>query len=96
MKKIINLLKNLRHLKKATIDLIKNGAIRHNATYKEAAFNWKASGVSAYNSQMVGLGGAASQQWLKRMTERGVTPEIAAQSLWLHLMKLDSQGVLNK
>ena len=75
--------------------LIKNGAIRHNATYKEAAFNWKASGVSPYNSQMVGLGGAASQQWLKRMAERGVTPDIAADSLWLHISgKLDSQGVL--
>jgi len=84
------------NLRKATVALIKAGAIRHNATYKEAAFNWKATGVSPFNSQMVGLSGAATQQWLKRMTDRGVTPDIAAESLWLHLIKLDAQGVLSK
>jgi hypothetical protein len=83
------------NLKKHVVDLVKNGAIRHNANYKDPSFNWKAAGP--FNSQMVGLGGAASQQWLKRMAERGVTDEIAAQSLWLHIsQKLDQQGVLNK
>jgi hypothetical protein len=84
------------NLHKAIVALIKNGAIRHNATFKESFFNWKAPGVSPFNAQMVGLGGAASQAWLKRMTEKGVTPDIAAESLWLHLIKLDSQGVLSK
>ncbi len=83
-------------MRKATVALIKSGAIRHNATFKEPWFNWKATGVSPYNAQMMGLGGAATQQWLKRMKDRGVTPDIAAESLWLHLVKLDSESVLSK
>jgi hypothetical protein len=45
---------------------------------------------------MMGLGGAASVSWMKKYQKRGVNAEIAAESLWLHLAKLDKQGVLTK
>jgi hypothetical protein len=79
-------------LRKATVSLIQSGAIRHNASYKEAGFEW--SKIQPYNSQMMGLGGAASVAWMKKYQKRGVTPEIAAESLWLHIVTLDKQGVL--
>ncbi len=81
-------------MRKSVVSLIQVGAIRHNASYKEAGFDW--SKISPFNAQMMGLGGAASVAWMKKYQKRGVTAEIAAQALWLHLVKLDKQGVLNK
>jgi len=84
----------LAALKKASVDLLITGAIRHNASYKEAGFDW--SKTKKYNAQMMGLTGTASAAWLKKYKEKGVTPEIAAESIWLHLATLDKQGVLSE
>jgi hypothetical protein len=84
----------LEKMQKGVEDLIRVGAIRHNASYKEAGFDW--AKISPFNAQMMGLGGAASVSWMKKYQKRGVNAEIAAQSLWLHLKSLDKQGVLSK
>jgi cytochrome c553 len=84
----------IEKMKKAVEDLIRLGAIRHNATYKEPGFDW--SKITPFNAQMMGLGGAASVAWMKKYQKRGVNAEIAAESLWLHLKSMDKQGVLNK
>jgi hypothetical protein len=78
-------------MKDATIHLIRMGAIRHNATYK--ADGYDKSLRKSYNAQMMGLSGAASVAWLNRMKAREVTPEIAAESLWLFIKTFDQQGV---
>lgn len=83
----------LEKMKKATVNLMKSGAIRHNASYKEEGYDW--AKIQPFNSQMMGISGAASVAWMKKYQKRGVKPEIAAESLWLHLKTLDKQGVLN-
>lgn len=80
-------------MKKATLHIIQVGAIRHNASYKEAGFEW--SKIQPYNSQMMGISGAASVAWMKKFQKRGVKPDIAAEATWLHLIKLDKQNVLS-
>jgi len=74
--------------------LLRVGAIRHNASYKESGFDW--SKITPYNAQMMGLSGAASVGWMKKYQKRGVNAEVAAASLWLHLKTLDKQGILSK
>ncbi|MEO5668460.1 MAG: hypothetical protein ABIR96_10400 [Bdellovibrionota bacterium] len=81
-------------MKKGIEDIIRNGAIRHNASYKEPGFDW--SKITPFNSQMMGLTGAASVGWMKKYQKRGVNAEVAAESLWLHLKSLDKQSVLSK
>jgi hypothetical protein len=76
------------------VHLILKGAIRHNATYKPAGFDWKA--IKPFDAQMMGLGGAASVAWLKKYKDRGVTPEMAAEAAYLHVKTLDSQGIFKK
>lgn len=80
------------NLKKATIALIVSGGIRHNGSYKDPAFDW--SKIKKYNAQMMGLSGTASVAWLKKYKDRGVTPEIAAESLYLYLGTLDKDKVI--
>ncbi len=74
--------------------IIKSSAAHTPKTFERPWFNWAATG--AFNSQMQGLKGAASQSWLKRFSEKGVTPEIAAKNLVLYVEKFDSQGVFKK
>lgn len=82
----------LEKMEKAIENLMRLGAIRHNASYKEAGFDW--SKIAPFNAQMMGLSGAASVSWMKKYQTRGVNAEIASKSLWLHLGALDKQGVL--
>lgn len=79
------------NLKKATVALIKNGGIRHNGSYKDPAFDW--SKIKKYNAQMMGLSGTASVAWLKKYKDRGVTPDIAAESVFLFVTTLDKDKV---
>ena len=79
-------------MKEATVSLILVGAIRHNASYKGEGFNW--GSIAKYNSQMMGVSGAASLAWIKKYLKRGMTPEVAAQGLWIYLAELDSDGIL--
>lgn len=79
-------------LKDATVALLETGAIRHNASYKNEAFDW--SKIEKYNSQMMGISGAASIAWIKKYKNRGMTPKIAAQGLWIYLAELDKESVL--
>jgi len=84
----------LEKMERAIENLVRVGAIRHNASYKEAGFEW--SKIAPFNAQMMGLSGAASVGWMKKYQNRGVNAELAAKSLWLHLAALDTQGVLKK
>jgi len=77
---------------KAIASLIQNGAIRHNASYKEEGFNWDK--IKKFDAQMMGISGAASMAWIKKYKNRGMTPEIASKGVWLYLVELDKQGVL--
>lgn len=80
----------LEKMKAATLDLIKMGAIRHNATYKAEGYNKAA--IKPYSAQMMGLSGSASIAWLKKYSDKGVTPDVAAESLWLHVQILDQEA----
>lgn len=77
----------MRH---ATLNLIQLGAIHHNSNYKADGYN--KSLIKPYNAQMLGLGGAPSAKWLKKYKDKGVTPAIAAESVWLHIISLDKDG----
>lgn len=79
-------------MRAASIHLIEKGAIRHEGTYKAPAFDWEA--IEPYDYQMLGLSGTGSRKWLQTYKRLGVTPEIAAQSLWLYLQSIDRQGIL--
>jgi hypothetical protein len=81
-------------LHEAMVALILKGAIRHNATYKPAGFDWKA--IKPFDAQMMGVGGAASVAWLKKYKDRGVTPEIASEAAYLHVKTLDQEGIFKK
>ncbi len=78
-------------MKSATVHLIQVGAIRHNGTYGADGYNKAA--IAAYNVQMLGLGGAPSMAWLKKYQDKGMTPEIAAESAWLFVQTLDKDGI---
>ncbi len=78
----------------AVKQLIIKGAIAFNSSYKGAGFDWKKT--DKLNVQMMGLTGGASQAWLKKFKDKGVTPEIAAESLWLHIKTLDKQNFFKK
>ncbi len=69
-----------------------NGAVGHKK-FKPEWFDWKLAGN--FNTQMMGLTGGPSQAWLKKQKDKGVTKDIAAQSLYLYLKTMDTQGVLN-
>jgi cytochrome c553 len=84
----------VQKMKEASINLIQMGAIRHNATYKAEGYNKAA--IKPFNAQMMGLSGAASVAWMNRYKDRGVTPAIAAESTWLHIMSFDKDGVFKK
>jgi hypothetical protein len=75
------------HFRQATAHLIIKGAIVHNSSYKEAWFDLKKA-PAAYDSQMLGLTGAPSAKWLKDNKEKGLSPEVAAESLLLYLETL--------
>jgi len=81
-------------MKIATTALIRDGAILHNAQFKEPWFNWNAPSMTPYKNQMLGLGGSASQHWMSLFEDVGMTPTIAAEAAWIHLGMLDSQGIL--
>lgn len=82
----------LLKLKTATVSLIENGSIKHNADFKPPWFHWDQ--IESYNALMMGLQGASAQAWLEQFPDKGMTPHIAVEALWLHLQTLDSQGVL--
>jgi hypothetical protein len=75
------------NFKAATINIIAKGAIVHNSSFKAAWFDLKKAGA-AYDSQMVGLTGAPSAKWVKDNKAKGVTPEVAAEALYLYLETL--------
>lgn len=81
-------------MKHATLNLIQVGAIRHNASYQAVGYN--KSVIKPYNAQMLGLGGAPSAAWLKKYKDKGVTPAIAAESVWLHVLSLDKDNFFAK
>ena len=76
-------------------NLVITGAIVHNSKFKPAWYDAKKAG-GPVNGQMMGLTGAPSKAWIDRMKEKGVTKEIAAKSLWLHIQSFDKQGFFKK
>ncbi|NCN28297.1 hypothetical protein GW915_12075 [bacterium] len=70
----------------ATVHIIAKGAIVHNSTYKDMApwFDMSKAG-SAYDAQMVGLTGAPSATYLRQNKAKGITPEVAAKSLYMYI-----------
>lgn len=83
------------HMQEALVNLIQKGAIAHNSGFKPAWFDWKATG-GPINGQMLGLSGAPSAAWLSRFKDKGVTREIAAQSVYLYIQSFDTEGVFKK
>lgn len=86
--------KFMDNMKAATLNLIKMGAIRHNATYKAEGYD--KSKIKNYTAQMTGLSGSASIAWMNKYKAKGITPDIAAESAWLHLQTLDKEGFFKK
>lgn len=84
----------IEKMKHATLNIIQLGAIRHNASYKADGYNKAA--IKSYNAQMLGLGGAPSAAWVRKYKEKGVTPEIAAESAWLYIQSFDKDGIFKK
>jgi len=84
----------LEKMKNASVNLMVMGAIRHNATYKAEGYNKAA--IKPYNAQMMGLTGAASVGWLNKYKDKGVTPQIAAESAWAYVQTFDKDGVFKK
>lgn len=82
----------LKNMEEATLNLIQKGAIAHNAAFKKPFFDWSKTG-GPYNSQMLGITGAPSAAWIKKYEAKGVTKEVAAKAAYLHVQKLDKQGV---
>jgi hypothetical protein len=77
-------------LEDAVENVMINGAIRHNVTYKKPGYDLAKAG-GPLNAQMLGLSGAPSVVFLKK---NNVTKEVAAKALWAHMKTLDTQGVL--
>jgi cytochrome c553 len=83
----------LKNMHDATVHLIAKGAVTHNVSYKEPWYD-VSKGGGAYDSQMVGLGGPPSKAWVKKYEKsRAMTPEIAAESVYIYIKSLDTQGV---
>ena len=82
----------LKNFEEALVHLIAKGAIAHNATYKKPYHDFKRAG-GPVNAQMLGLGGGPSSAWLSKNKASGMTKEIAAQSVLMHVKSLDTQGV---
>jgi cytochrome c553 len=84
----------LKKMKDATEHLIVRSAVAHNVTYK-AKNPWfdVAKGGGAYDAQMLGLTAAPSKAWLAKFKDKGVTPQIAAESVYLYVQSLDKQGL---
>jgi hypothetical protein len=85
----------LARLEEAVVHTIRNGATIHNSGFKKDWYDVAKAG-GTINSQMVGLGGSPSVAWLKKYSDRGVTKDIAAQSLYLYLKTLDADSVYSK
>ncbi len=82
----------LKNLADSVTDLILKGALAHNATYKNPAYDSKKAG-GAFNAQMYGLTAAPSVAWLNKFKDKGVTKDLAAKSVYLYIQKFDTQGV---
>ncbi len=82
----------MKRFQTAVEHILINGAIVHNARFKQPWYDLSKGG-GPFNAQMLGMSGAPSSAWLKRMAARGVTREIAATSLWLHMQSFDTQNV---
>ena len=80
----------LKNMKEATLDLIVKGAIVHNASFKRPWFDLKKV-KAPYDAQMLGLSGAPSKKWLKKFADKGVTPDVAAESVYLYVQSLDTE-----
>ena len=80
----------LKKMKEATLHLIVKGAIVHNASFKQPWFDLKKA-KAPYDAQMLGLSGAPSKKWLKKFAEKGITPEVAAESAYLYVQSLDQE-----
>lgn len=85
----------LDKMKKATTHLIVKSAVSHNVTFKNANpwFDFAKAKVASYDAQMMGLTAAPAKAWLKKYADKGVTPEIAAESVYLYVQSFDKQGV---
>lgn len=81
-------------MKAASKNIIKLGAIRHNATYK--ADGYDKTKIKNYNAQMMGLSGAASIAWMKKYQDKGMNADIASEAAWLHIITFDKDGVFKK
>lgn len=85
----------LKNFDEALVHLIVKGAIAHNATYKKPNHDFKKAG-GPINAQMLGLGGGPSTAWLTKNKASGITKEVAAQSVLMHIKSLDTQGIFKK
>lgn len=85
----------LEKMKKATVHLIIKSAVAHNVTFKKDNpwFDLAKAKVASYDSQMLGLTTAPAKAWLKKYADKGVTPQIAAESAYLFVQSLDKQGL---
>jgi hypothetical protein len=79
----------LAKMKEASVHIILKGAILHNATFKKPWFDLKKAGAN-YDSQMLGVQGAPSKQWIKKS---GMTDAVAAESAYLFVQSLDKEKV---
>ncbi len=84
----------MKKMKLATEHLIIKSAVAHNVTFK-ANNPWfdVAKGGGSYDAQMLGLTAAPSKAWLKKYQDKGVTTQIAAESVYLYVQTFDKQGV---
>ena len=82
----------LKQMKEATVNVILQGAIRHNATFKKPWFDLKKAG-KPYDAQMLGVMGAPSMAWLRKYKSKGVTKEIAAESAYLYVQSFDKDSL---
>lgn len=79
-------------MKEATAHLIEKGAIVHNSSYKKDWYDVSKAGAP-YDGQMLGMTATPSRQWLKKYQEKyKITPDVAAQSLYLYIESLDKSG----
>jgi len=86
--------KFLEELKKATVNLIKLGAVSHNMTYKVDGYDLGRAG-GPLNAQMLGVSGAPSAQWIRKYQSRGVNKDLASEASFEYLKGFDTQGVFN-
>lgn len=88
--------KFLENMRKKSIALLKSGAVIHNGKLKDYPFFDVKLAGGTYNSQMLGLQGSPSVAWLKRQASKGVTADIAAESVYLYIQSFDKQNVFKK